>query len=135
MKLPLNLTKEYIELPNVLEETVNIISNSIGVVEYYQELSKKYKDIVIAEIKEKKEHPNADKLGIYMISIGEKDLIQVVAGDKTLKVGDKVAYINRRASEYPSISEQLDSIYHNGIEAWKADMILPVKNKYPKGSE
>jgi len=48
---------------------------------------------------------------------------------------DKVAYIDRRASEYPSISEQLDYIYHNGIEAWKADMILPVKNKYPKGSE
>jgi hypothetical protein len=48
---------------------------------------------------------------------------------------DKVAYIDRRASEYPSIAEQLDYIYHNGIEAWKADMILPVKNKYPKGSE
>ena len=48
---------------------------------------------------------------------------------------DKVAYIDRRASEYPSIAEQLDYIYHNGIEAWKANMILPVKNKYPKGSE
>ena len=48
---------------------------------------------------------------------------------------DKVAYIDRRASEYPSIAEQLDYIYHNGIEAWKTDMILPVKNKYPKGSE
>lgn len=48
---------------------------------------------------------------------------------------DKVAYIDRRASEYPSIAEQLDYIYHNGVEAWKADMILPVKNKYPKGSE
>ena len=48
---------------------------------------------------------------------------------------DKVAYIDRRASEYPSIAEQLDYIYHNGVEAWKADIILPVKNKYPKGSE
>ena len=48
---------------------------------------------------------------------------------------DKVAYIDKRVAEYPSIAEQLDYIYHNGIEAWKADMILPVKNKYPKGSE
>lgn len=48
---------------------------------------------------------------------------------------DKVAYIARRQAEYPPLAEQLDYIYHNGIEAWKADMILPVKTKYPKGSE
>jgi hypothetical protein len=48
---------------------------------------------------------------------------------------DKVAYIARRQAEYPPLAEQLDYIYHNGVEAWKADMILPVKNKYPKGSE
>ena len=48
---------------------------------------------------------------------------------------DKVAYIARRQAEYPPLAEQLDYIYHNGVEAWKADMILPVKTKYPKGSE
>lgn len=44
-------------------------------------------------------------------------------------------YQRDRASAYASLAEQLDYIYHNGIEAWKVDMILPVKNKYPKGSE
>lgn len=48
---------------------------------------------------------------------------------------DNNAYKERRQAEYPPLAEQLDYIYHNGIEAWKADMILPVKNKYPKGSE
>ena len=48
---------------------------------------------------------------------------------------DNNAYKERRKAEYPPLAEQLDYIYHNGIEAWKADMILPVKNKYPKGSE
>jgi hypothetical protein len=42
------------------------------------------------------------------------------------------AYKNKRAAEYPSIVDQLDYIYHNGIDAWKTDMIDPVKNKYPK---
>lgn len=41
-------------------------------------------------------------------------------------------YQRDRASEYPPMEEQLDYIYHNGIEAWKADMIQPVKDKYPK---
>jgi len=43
------------------------------------------------------------------------------------------AYKYKRAQEYPSIADQLDYIYHNGIDAWKEDMIDPVKNKYPKG--
>ena len=37
-----------------------------------------------------------------------------------------------RAAEYPSLAEQLDYIYHNGVDAWKTDMIDPIKQKYPK---
>ena len=44
------------------------------------------------------------------------------------------AYKEQRASEYPAIADQLDYIYHNGIDAWKKDMIDPVKIKYPKGT-
>jgi hypothetical protein len=44
------------------------------------------------------------------------------------------AYKVKRAAEYPAIAEQLDYIYHNGIDAWKTDMIDPVKVKYPKGA-
>jgi hypothetical protein len=45
---------------------------------------------------------------------------------------DAKQYQRDRASEYPSIGDQLDYIYHNGIDAWKSDMVDPVKNKYPK---
>lgn len=45
----------------------------------------------------------------------------------------KEAYKDLRAREYPAIADQLDYIYHNGVDAWKKDMIDPVKNKYPKG--
>ena len=37
-----------------------------------------------------------------------------------------------RAAEYPSLAEQLDYIYHNGVEAWKTDIIDPIKQRYPK---
>jgi hypothetical protein len=47
---------------------------------------------------------------------------------------DPEAYKDLRAKEYPSIPDQLDYIYHNGIDAWKTDMIDPVKTKYPKGT-
>ena len=41
------------------------------------------------------------------------------------------AYQSKRVAEYPKIEEQLDKIYHSGIDAWKAD-IKAIKDKYPK---
>ena len=41
------------------------------------------------------------------------------------------AYQRNRKSEYPQLADQLDEIYHNGIDSWKAE-IKKVKDKYPK---
>ena len=41
-------------------------------------------------------------------------------------------YKEKRRAEYPSIEDQLDDIYHNGIDEWK-ETIKAVKDKYPKG--
>ena len=40
-------------------------------------------------------------------------------------------YQRDRAVAYPSIADQLDKIYHSGIEGWKAD-IKAVKDEFPK---
>ena len=40
-------------------------------------------------------------------------------------------YKAKRVAEYPRVEEQLDKIYHSGIDAWKAD-IKAIKDKYPK---
>tara|TARA_B100000424_G_scaffold266814_1_gene258572 strand:+ start:1089 stop:1376 length:288 start_codon:yes stop_codon:yes gene_type:complete len=42
-----------------------------------------------------------------------------------------VEYQRKRKEEYPSWEDQLDKIYHSGIDAWKAD-IKAIKDKYPK---
>jgi len=41
------------------------------------------------------------------------------------------AYARSRATEYPTIANQLDDIYHNGVDEWKKT-IKAVKDKYPK---
>ena len=48
-----------------------------------------------------------------------------------LKYAADTAYIGKRVSEYPSIVDQLDDIYHNGVDAWKAD-IQAIKDAHPK---
>jgi len=45
---------------------------------------------------------------------------------------DNNAYQRSRAAEYPSIKDQLDKIYHEGIDEWKK-LIKVTKDKYPKG--
>ena len=43
-------------------------------------------------------------------------------------------YQRNRAAAYPSIQGQLDTLYHQGYDGWKAS-IDEVKNKYPKPGE
>lgn len=42
-------------------------------------------------------------------------------------------YKELRATEYPSFADQFDTIFHKGLDAWKAE-IQAVKDKYPKGT-
>jgi hypothetical protein len=44
---------------------------------------------------------------------------------------DPEAYKYQRAAEYPAITDQLDTIFHEGLDAWK-EQIQAVKDKYPK---
>jgi len=44
---------------------------------------------------------------------------------------DAKQYQRDRAKEYPAWQDQLDDIYHNGVDGWKAT-IKATKDKYPK---
>ena len=62
--------------------------------------------------------------------IAEADIL---AKQKELQVEyDANKYQRDRAEAYPSIQDQLDDIYHNGIDGWKTT-IKAIKDKYPKG--
>lgn len=57
---------------------------------------------------------------------------QILAKQTELKnTYDNTAYQRSREAEYPSVIDQLDDIFHNGIDGWKAT-IQVIKNKYPK---
>ena len=45
---------------------------------------------------------------------------------------DAKQYQRDREKEYPSWQDQLDDIFHNGIDSWKANIQI-IKDKYPKG--
>ena len=59
----------------------------------------------------------------------EQECIDGVTALQTIY--DNNQYQRDRATEYPAIADQLDDIFHNGIDGWKATIQL-TKDKYPK---
>jgi len=61
--------------------------------------------------------PTAEQIASYETSGNTAEALQTI--------------LNNRANDYPSIADQLDKIYHSGIDEWKK-VIKATKDKYPK---
>ena len=55
-----------------------------------------------------------------------------IEGYESQAAWNTAEYKRNRESEYPSYGEQLDYIYHNGVDAWKTDIVDPIKTRHPK---
>ena len=78
------------------------------------------------------QEPNSDDIYISTGKVTAEQMIAITAKATELKAEyDAKEYRRQRASAYPSIADQLDTIYHSGVDAWKAQ-IVAVKQEYPK---
>jgi tRNA-binding EMAP/Myf-like protein len=134
MKISVNILKQLGNIEQASIDIIKAIKEHIGEVESVQDLASDYENIVVAEIVEKAERPNAEKLGVYQLNIGPEGNVQVLAGDKTLKVGDKVAYLKPGAKiPYTIYSEaepiiivprKIRGIMSNGMRVSEKEQIL-----------
>lgn len=92
MRVSVNWLKKYTAIDVPADELVRKIGAQLGAVEEVIDLGARYKGITIVEITQAAPHPNADRLNIYQMFDG-KQQVQVVSGDQTLQVGDKVGWI------------------------------------------
>jgi hypothetical protein len=85
---------------------------------------------------------DSDDLNVTYDNIVWNDMYFVKPSEKQLKeiynLSTKTYSANsdfrlERSEEYPSLEDQLDTIYHEGVDVWK-ERITAVKNKYPKPS-
>lgn len=88
------------------------------------------------EIEYKDDTPNATISDISSYGFETKFATekQAMADAEAQAEADRIAnmtYADKRKAEYPEIGEQLDDIYHNGIDGWKGT-IKAIKDKYPK---
>ena len=72
----------------------------------------------------------ADWLNPDCVEISEETAAAIRAEIQSAQF-DGLTYAEKRAAAYPSIPDQLDAIYHGGLDAWKAK-IKAVKDRFPK---
>ena len=92
MKVSLNWLKDYIDLKGIpSNEIVSRLTMSGLEVEDVIDETAIYKDFIVAYVKEKKKHPNADKLSLCTVNTGAEDL-QVICGAPNVEAGQKVVF-------------------------------------------
>ncbi|WLD76851.1 phenylalanine--tRNA ligase subunit beta [Mogibacterium neglectum] len=102
MKVSLNWVKEYIDIPVDLTNSQIAYDLTMRTVEVEDvvDTAEKFHDVVVGKITAVNAHPNADKLRVCMVDIGEAEDVQIVCGGSNLYEGEKVVVSKPGAEVY-----------------------------------
>ncbi len=90
MKFSLNWLREFVELPDNVEQLTELLTLAGVEVEGIERRGANFDHVVVAEITASSPHPNADRLSVCQVDDGSGQARQIVCGAKNYKVGDKV---------------------------------------------
>ena len=90
MKFSVNWLREFVELPASTDELADLLTFAGVEIEGIEERGGNFDNVVVAEIRESVQHPNADRLSVCQVEDGSGTNRQIVCGAKNYKVGDKV---------------------------------------------
>ncbi len=106
MRVSLRWLEEFVQVdvpPGKLAELLNLSGTKV---EAIHRLDEGIKGVVVAEVKDIKEHPNADNLILVDASVGEGDIHHVVCGARNFSVGDLVPYA-KVGARLPAVGLQI----------------------------
>ena len=91
MKINLDWLSEYVDLPNPAEELVDVLPMlGIEVEENDDSGTVTLENVVVGEVLEKSQHPEADRLSVCSVEVGAENPAQIVCGATNFKPGDRV---------------------------------------------
>ena len=104
MKISYNWLSQYIHLdesPKEVSELLTSIGLEVEGVESFESLKGGLKGLVVGEVMEKWQHPNADRLSCTIVDIGSGEMLPIVCGAPNVAVGQKVIIATVGTMLYP----------------------------------
>lgn len=89
MKVPFNWIKDYVDINVDAKELGDILTLTGSQLEEVEIQGDNIKNIVVCHIENIEDHPDADRLKVCQVNIGE-EIIQIVTAATNMKEGDKV---------------------------------------------
>ncbi len=93
MKISYNWLKQFIKLPDNPEDTGKLLTDlglEVEGIQNFQSIKGGLAGIVVGHVHSCEPHPNADKLQLTKVDIGNNELIQIVCGATNIAAGQKV---------------------------------------------
>ena len=90
MLISLEWLKEYVDINEDVMELENALTMIGQEVEAIEEQGKHLDNVVVGEIVEYGKHPDAEKLSLLKVNVGEETPLQIICGAPNHKLGDKV---------------------------------------------
>jgi phenylalanyl-tRNA synthetase beta chain len=116
LKVSLNWLKDYVDLSNISAHEIIEKLTMCGLeVEDYVDQNELYKNFVVGLVKDKKKHPNADKLSLCVVNDGKEDL-QIICGAPNVESGQKIV-LAEVGSVIPNGTFELKKAKIRGIES------------------
>ena len=112
MKVSLNWVKKYVDLPENIttkQMTEDLTLRTVEV-EGYENTEEKFHDIIVGKVVEVNEHPNADKLRVCKVDIGNGEIKQIVCGGCNLYPNEMVVVCKPGAEVYWHGESELQKI-------------------------
>ena len=140
MDLPMSWLKEYVDVTAPTSQYIEDITIAGQKVESVTEMAKDITGVITGKVLEIEKHPDADKLVVTKIDVGNGEPLQIVTGAPNLKVGDIVPVAMIGATVYHGASlEKIKKGKLRGIAS--AGMLCSIeelgftRNDYPEAPE
>lgn len=132
MKVSIDWLKDYSDIDVNSKELAHIMSMTGSKVEGVEEKGNDIKNVVVGKILEIEKHPNADKLVVTKVDLGN-EIVQIVTGANNIKVGDIVP-VAKNGSELPNnvkiTKGLLRGVESNGMMCSVSELALKLED-YP----
>jgi len=111
MKISYNWLKQYLKIDLPTEEVARLLTDcglEVEGVDLFQSMKGGLKGLVIGEVIACAKHPNADKLSVTTVNVGEESLLSIVCGAPNVAAGQKVVVATVGTMLFPSEGEPFE---------------------------